>query len=153
MYLLGDPGAWSIVHWYLLKGAIYNVFEYLMYLIQFRLQFFYEYSLYIQEIVIIKATRLQAWAPAGGGVARVGRRPPPLENKKNVFWLYWGPFCYVFLIFEAFSPCGGFSLLFTSWWGPFFGLATPHKKMSAGAHDCKEGSRAFSLEIFCVTAI
>ena len=37
-----------------------------MYLIQFRLQFFYEYSLYIQEIVIINATRLQAWAPAGG---------------------------------------------------------------------------------------
>ena len=35
MYLLEDPGAW-----YLLKGAIYNVFEYLMYLIQFRLQFF-----------------------------------------------------------------------------------------------------------------
>ena len=29
-----------------------------MYLIQFRLQFFYEYSLFIQEIVIIKATQL-----------------------------------------------------------------------------------------------
>ena len=76
MYLLGDPGAWSIVHWwYLLKSAICNVFEYLMYLIQFRLQFFYEYSLYIQEIVIIKATRLQAWAPAGGGGGGGKSRP------------------------------------------------------------------------------
>ena len=40
--------------------------------------------------------------------------------------------------------------------GSFFGLAAPpppHKEMSAGAHDCKEGSRAFSPEFFCVTAI
>ena len=66
-----------------------------MYLIQFRLQFFYEYLLYIQKIVIIKATRLQAWAPAGGGGARVGRRPP-LENKKKVFGYIGGLFAMFF---------------------------------------------------------
>ena len=39
MYLLEDPGVWSTVHCqYLLKGAIYNVFDNL---IQFCLQFFY----------------------------------------------------------------------------------------------------------------
>ena len=32
-------------------------------------------------MVIIKATRLQAWAPAGGGGARVGRRPPTPKIK------------------------------------------------------------------------
>ena len=31
--------------------------------------------------MIIKATRLQAWAPAGGG-ARVGRPPPPPQKKE-----------------------------------------------------------------------
>ena len=35
--------------------------------------------------MIIKAMRLQAWAPAGGGGggggARVSRHPPPLEKK------------------------------------------------------------------------
>ena len=76
--------------------------------------------------MVIKATRLQAWAPA-----RVGRRPPPpLKLKKKVFWLYWGPFCYVFHHV-----------------GAFFKLAPPPTKISAGAHDCKEGSRACSPEI------
>ena len=60
--------------------------------------------------MIIKATRLQAWA-----FARVGRRPPPppIDNKTKVFWLYWGPFCYVFLIF------GG---LFTKFWTCFVAI-------------------------------
>ena len=49
--------------------------------------------------MIIKATRLQAWAPAGGGGARAGRPPPP---QKNVLWLYWGPFGYFFYIWGAF---------------------------------------------------
>ena len=111
-----------------------------MYLIQFRLHFFIIYtiiyyilySLFIQEIVIIKATRLQAWTPAWG--ARVGRRlsPPPLEKKKKVFWLYWvpfcyfffilGPFCYVFLIF------GGLFATFHIMVGAFFwGLPPPYE--------------------------
>ena len=99
--------------------------------------------------MIIKATRLQTWAPAGGGGGRVGRRLPP---SKKSFWAIlgaflllflhiWGPFCYVFLFW------GVFLLLFTSWWWPFFGLAPPPMKISAGAHDCKEGSRACSPEI------
>ena len=118
-----------------------------MYLIQFRLQ------LFIQEIVNIKATRLQGWAPA-----RVGRRSPPLENK-NVFGRYWGPFCYFFFIWRPFFYVllifGGLFIM----WGPFcyfllyggglfLGLPPPPTKISAGAHDCKEGSRACSPEIF-----
>ena len=104
--------------------------------------------------MIIKATRLQAL-----GGARVGRSPP-LENKKK-FGLYWEPFCYFFFFkwghffyafsfLGAFSPCGGLFPTFTLWWGPFFGLAPPptHTKIAAGAHDCKEGSRALSPEIF-----
>ena len=42
----------------------------------------------------------------------------------------WGPFRLYFMV-EA-----------------FFGLAPPLTKISAGAHDCKEGSRACSPEIF-----
>ena len=90
--------------------------------------------------------------------ARVGRRhPPPLENIKNIFRLYWGPFCYfffiwgpfcyVFLILGAFSPCGGLFATFYFMVEAFFRLSPP-TKISAGAHDCKEGSRACSPEIF-----
>ena len=57
--------------------------------------------------MIIKATRLQAWALAGG--ARVGRRPP-LENKKK---LYWGSFLLPFL------HMGAFLLRFSHFWRPF----------------------------------
>ena len=67
-----------------------------------------------------------------------------------VFRLHWGPFCYVFSHFWGhFHDVGAFLLLFTSWWGPFFGLNyPPPTKISVGAHDCKEGSRAFSPEFF-----
>ena len=41
-------------------------------------------------MVIIKATRLQTWAPAGGG-ARVGHRPPPLFA---TFFSFLVPFGY-----------------------------------------------------------
>ena len=108
--------------------------------------------------MIIKATRLQAWAPAGGGGKSRPWHPPPLENKKKVFLAILRAF------FATFSSYGGFLarfshfwgpfhhveailLLFTSWWGSFFGLA-PSTKISAGAHDCKEGSRSCSPEIF-----
>ena len=101
--------------------------------------------------------RLQAWAPAGGGGARVGRRPPP--RKKEVFCLYWGPFCYfffiwgpfcyVFLILGAFSLCGGLFATFYFMVEAFFwACPPPPTQISAGAHDCKEGSRACSPEIF-----
>ena len=101
----------------------------------------------------IKATRLQAWAPA-----RVGRRPPP-PSKINKFWALLSAFLLLFLYMGAFllrfshfwgpfHHVGTFLLLFTSWWGPLFGLAPPPTKISAGAHDCKEGSRACSPKIF-----
>ena len=98
-----------------------------------------------------------------GGGARVGRRPPPQKKKKKL-GLYWGPFCHFFFIWGPFCHfffiwgpfcyvfliLGAFSLLFTSWWRPFFGLAPPPRltKVSAGAHDYKEGSRACFREIF-----
>ena len=110
-----------------------------MYLIQFRLQFFLLiFTFYTRIIVNIKATRLQAWAPA----CRVGW----------FCWLYWGPFCYFFFIWGPFCYVflilGAFWLLFISWCRPFFGIAPPPTKISAGAHDCKEGSRACSPEMF-----
>ena len=83
--------------------------------------------------MIIKATRLQAWAPAGGGGGGKSRpSSPPFGNKIKVFLaILWA-----------------FLLLFTSWWGPFFGLAIPLMKISACAHECKQGSRACSPEYF-----
>ena len=95
----------------------------------------------------MKAMRLQAWAPARGG-PRVGHRPPPFKNKK-IFWLHWGFFCYIFLIFGGLSPCKSLFTTFYFMMGDFFWTCrpTPPTKSSAGAHDCKEGSRAFSPEI------
>ena len=98
--------------------------------------------------MIIKATRLQAWALAGGGGKSRPSPPSPTSNfllywgHFRFFFFIWGPFCYVFLIL------GAFWLLFISWCRPFFGLAPPPTKISAGAHDCKEGSRACSPYIF-----
>ena len=94
-----------------------------------------------------------------GGGARVGRRPPPLKKKINVglywgpfchFFFIWGPFCYVFLILGAFSPCGGLFATFYFMVEAFFVPAPPPRptKISAGAHDYKEGSRECSREFF-----
>ena len=92
--------------------------------------------------MIIKATRLQAWTSAGGE-ARVGRRhPPPSKIPKKFFGNVEGLFATFFLFLGAFSP------LFTSWWGPFMGLPPPPTKILLSTHDCKEGSRACSPEIF-----
>ena len=108
--------------------------------------------------MIIKATRLQAWALAGGGGARVGRAPPPSTIKKY-FWAILGAFLLLFLHMGAFllrfSHFGGLFAM----WGPFryfllhggglfLACPPPPTKISAGAHDCKEGSRACSPEIF-----
>ena len=78
--------------------------------------------------MIIKTTRLQAWAPAEG--ARVARRPPPPpENKKQSFLAILGAFLLRFSHFgEPFHYVGAFLLLFTSWWGHIFGLAPPPRK-------------------------
>ena len=88
--------------------------------------------------MIIKTTRLQAWTPAVG--ARVGRRPsPPLENKKKVFFAILGAFLL------RFSSYGGLFATFYLMVGAFLGLAPPPTKISAGAHDCKEGSKGCML--------
>ena len=93
----------------------------------------------------------------GGGKSRPSPRPPS-KIKKN-FWHYWGPFCYFFFMWRPF--CYVFLIfggLFTMW-GPFcyvllhggdlFLRLPPHPtKISVGAHDCKEGSRACSREMF-----
>ena len=107
--------------------------------------------------MIIKATRLQAWAPAGGW-ARVGCRPPPLEKKYKKLAIL-GTFLLLFLHMGAFllrfSHFGG---LFTMW-GPFryfllhggglfLGFPPPPTNFFAGARDCKKGSRACSRENF-----
>ena len=103
--------------------------------------------------MIIKATRLQTWTPA-----RV-RPPPPSKIKKKVFWLYWGPFfylffiwghfCYVFLIFGGlFTMWGPFCYFLVHGGGLFLGGLPPPTKISAGAHDYKEGSRACSPKMF-----
>ena len=112
--------------------------------------------------MIIKATRLQAWAPAGGGGEQEQAVPPPPLEKK--FFGYIGGVLATFSLYGAlfvtfshfwgpFHHVGAFFLLFTSWWGPFLGRATPPTKISAGSHDCKEGSRACFPKIFCVTTI
>ena len=91
--------------------------------------------------------------------ARVGRRPPPPPLKiKNIylgyigglfatFSSYGGIFCYVFLILGALSPCGDLFATFYFMVEAFFGIPPPPTKISAGAHDCKEGSRACFPEI------
>ena len=89
-------------------------------------------------------------ARRGGGKSR----PSPRPHRKKNWGLYWGPFCYFFFIWGPFCYVflilGAFLLLFTSWWRPFLGLPPPPPptKISAGTHDCKEGSRACSREIF-----
>ena len=98
-------------------------------------------------MVIIKATRLQAWAPAWGG-ARVGHRPP----HEKIFLGYIG------CLFATFSSYGGLFATFFSFLVPFgyflfhgvglFWACPLPTKISVGAHDCKEGSKACSPEIF-----
>ena len=115
-----------------------------------------------------KATRLQAWAPA-----RVGRRPPPSKIKKIwallgaflLHFLHMGPFCYFFVIWGPFatfflflgasSPyVGAFLLLFTSWWGPLFGLAPPPlRKFLRASMIARRVREHAPRKKICVTAI
>ena len=85
--------------------------------------------------------------PQGGMGKSRPSPPPPSKIRKKLFGYIGG----LFTMWGLFAT-------FYFMVGSFFGLATPpppspHKKMSADAHDCKEGSRAFSPEFFCVTAI
>ena len=113
--------------------------------------------------MIIKAMRLQAWAPAGGGGGGKSKPSPPPSKKRSylailgaflLLFLYMGPFLLRFSHFWGlFHHVGTFLLFFTSWWGPFWGRAPPPYENFCGSHDCKEGSRACSPEFFCVTTI
>ena len=101
--------------------------------------------------MIIKAARLLAWTPAGEGKSRPSP-PPPQKKIKTSFFTILGAFLLLFLHMGAFllrfSHFGDLFATFYFMVGAFFGLAPPPTKISAGAHDCKEGSRACSLEIF-----
>ena len=98
-----------------------------------------------------------------GGGARVGRRPPPPPKKK--IWGYIGGLFATFSsyggLFATFSSYGGLSATFSHFGGlfatfyimveAFFWACPPPPrltKVSAGAHDYKEGSRACFREIF-----
>ena len=103
--------------------------------------------------MIIKAARLQAWTLTGEGKSRSSPPPPPqIKNKKKFFDYIGGLFAtfssYGGLFATFFSFLEAFLLLFTSWWEPFLGFTPPPTKISAGAHDCNEGSRACSPEMF-----
>ena len=88
-----------------------------------------------------------------GGKSRPSLPPPPQKKYKKVFWLYWGPFCYFFFIWGPFCYVflisGGHFAPFYFMVGAFFwACPPPPTKIFAGAHDCKEGSRACFPEIF-----
>ena len=113
-----------------------------MYLIQFRLQFFFINIHFSYNKNGFLKPRDCKHGRSGEG-ARVGRRPPPpppppLEIKKKVFLATLGVFLLLFLHMGAFllrfshfwghfHHVGSFMLLFTSWWGLFFGFAHPTK--------------------------
>ena len=84
--------------------------------------------------MIIKAARLHGKHGRPQGRARVGRRyPPPKKKIKKKFFDYIGGLFVTFssyggLFATFFLFLGAFLLLFTSWWGPFFGLAPPPRK-------------------------
>ena len=75
-----------------------------------------------------------------------------LPLKKKILAIFGG-------LFATFSSYGGLFATFFSFWGPFryfllhggglfLGLPPPPTKISAGAHNSKEGSRACSPEMF-----
>ena len=91
----------------------------------------------------------------GGGKSRPS--PPPPRKLKKKFLAILGAFLLLFFhtgafflrfshFWGPFHHVGAFLLLFTSWWGSFLGLPPP-TKISAGAHNCMKGSRAWSPEI------
>ena len=86
--------------------------------------------------MIIKASRLQAWAPAGrGGGSKSRPSPSPLKTSflailgaLLLLFLHMGAFLLRFSHFLGpFRHVGAFLLLFTSWW-VLFGFAPPPTK-------------------------
>ena len=81
--------------------------------------------------MIIKAMRLQAWAPTGGG-ARVGCPPPRKKSSLAIiadlfvtFSSYGTLFATFFSFWGAFSPCGGLFATFYFMVGAFLGACPP----------------------------
>ena len=108
-------------------------------------------------MVIIKATRLQAWAPAGGG-AKVGHRPPP-SPRENFLGGYIG------CLFATFSSYGGLFATFFSILVPFgyflfhgvglFWACTPPplRKFLRAPMIARRVREHAPPKFFCVTAI
>ena len=98
----------------------------------------------MQEIVIIKATRLQAWTPA-----KIKKVFGYMGGLLATFSSYGGLFATFFSFF------GAFLLLFTSWWGPFsfLGLPPPPTKISAAPMIARRVREHASRKFFGVTAI
>ena len=99
-------------------------------------------------------------ARRGGGKCRPS---PPSPPQKKFFgyigglfatFFHMGALATFFSFWGLFTICmcmGAFLLLFTLWWIAFLCLPPPPPpltKIFAGAHDCKESSRACSTEIF-----
>ena len=151
------------------NGAIWCVLEHIFIIFYFQkvynfaFNFLYQYSFFIQEIMIIKAMRLQAWAPAGRGGGGKSKPSPPSKKRSTLailgaflllFFSYGALFATFFSFLGAFLPCGSLFATFYFMVGAFLGACPPPlTKISAGSHDCKEGSRACSPEFFCVTTI
>ena len=103
----------------------------------------------------IKATRLQAWAPA-----RVGRRPPlPPSKTKKKFWGSIGGLFATFLHMGAYLLrfshfWGPFYYFLISWWGLLFGLAPPPlQKFLLAPMVARRVREHAPRKYFCVTAI
>ena len=115
--------------------------------------------------MIIKATRLQAWAPADWGSGGKSRpSPPPFDNKKKFFCYigqcffatfssYGGLFATFFSFLRAFSPCGGLFATFFFMVGVFFWACPPSLQKFLLAPMIVRGFESILPEIFCVTAI
>ena len=97
--------------------------------------------------MIIKATRLQAWAPAGGG-ARVGL-PPPSKKRSSLailgalllrFSHFWGPFHHV----------GAFFATIYFMVGAFFGACPPPPQKFLRAPKISRRVREHALRKFFV---
>ena len=80
--------------------------------------------------MIIKAMRLQAWAPTGGG-AIVSRHPPQkkffgyIGGLFATFSSYGALFATFFSLLGAFSPCGSLFATFYFMVGAFLGACPP----------------------------
>ena len=125
-----------------------------MYFIQFRLQFFLLILTFYTRNSDYQSHAIASMGARRGGGARIGHLPPPQKKSSLailgafllLFLHMWAFFGYVFLIFGGlFTMWGPFCYFLLHGEGLFWGLPPPPPtKISAGTHDCKECSRAYS---------